>query len=95
MKSKIIISFCIGIFVTIFNVTNLSNLESSKLDFLFDKVEALAAGETLPPVDINCGGSGWGRCYQTIGSAHYWWCKATGFQSDYCPKPFDYMQLKN
>lgn len=91
MKKKIIISVCIGFFITMINLNNLINLDSSKLEFLFENVEALAAGETLPPVDVTCSGKGWGRCYQLNGSAHYWWCKATGFLSDYCDKPFDYM----
>ena len=67
------------------------NVDNTKLELLFDKVEAFAAGETLPPVDVNCSGKGWGRCYEPIGSAHYWWCKETGFLSNYCDKPFDYM----
>ncbi|MDB9247308.1 hypothetical protein PN652_18910, partial [Odoribacter splanchnicus] len=72
-------------------IVPLSCSYNSKLELLFDKVEAFAAGETLPPVDVNCSGKGWGRCYEPIGSAHYWWCKETGFLSNYCDKPFDYM----
>lgn len=87
MKSKIIISFCIGIFVTMINVTNLANLENSKLEFLFDKVEALAAGETLPPVDVICSNSGWGRCWVVGGTPYNRICYFTGYTSDYCPAP--------
>ena len=91
MKRKLIFGSCICIMLTIFNFINMLNVDKSKLELLFDKVEAFAAGETLPPVDVNCSGKGWGRCYEPIGSAHYWWCKETGFLSNYCDKPFDYM----
>ena len=75
MKRKLIFGSCICIMLTIFNFINMLNVDNSKLELLFDKVEAFAAGETLPPVDVNCSGKGWGRCYEPIGSAHYWWCK--------------------
>lgn len=92
MKRKFILGSCACILITIFNFTNLLNVDDSKFELLFDKVEALASGETLPPADVVCSGNNeWGRCFLVIGSAHYWWCKPTGDQSDYCPKPFDYM----
>ena len=56
MKRKLIFGSCICIMLTIFNFINMLNVDNSKLELLFDKVEAFAAGETLPPVDVNCSG---------------------------------------
>lgn len=53
-------------------------------------IEALASGEILPPAEITCS-SGYGTCYEPEGSAHYWTCEFTGYESDYCEEPFDYM----
>lgn len=54
MKRKLIFGSCICIMLTILNFINMLNVDNSKLELLFDKVEAFAAGETLPPVDVNC-----------------------------------------
>ena len=48
MKRKLIFGSCICIMLTIFNFINMLNVDNSKLELLFDKVEAFAAGETLP-----------------------------------------------
>lgn len=94
MKNKIIYVFVILLFTTLVNLSFVIKSENSKLDFLFNKIEALAEDEMwLPEVDVICSGNGYyGRCYEIRGSAHYWWCKFTGYTTDYCVKPFDYMR---
>lgn len=48
MKRKLILGSCVCIVITIFNFANMLNVDDLKLELLFDKIEALAAGETLP-----------------------------------------------
>ena len=42
MKRKLIFGSCICIMLTIFNFINMLNVDNSKLELLFDKVEAFA-----------------------------------------------------
>ena len=46
MKRKLIFGSCICIMLTILNFINMLNVDNSKLELLFDKVEAFAAGST-------------------------------------------------
>ena len=43
MKRKLIFGSCICIMLTIFNFINMLNVDNSKLELLFDKVESFAA----------------------------------------------------
>ena len=77
MKRKLILGSCVCIVITIFNFANMLNVDDLKLELLFDKIEALAAGETLPPIDVICSNAGWGRCWAI-----------DKYESHLCPKPF-------
>ena len=70
MKRKLILGSCVCIVITIFNFANMLNVDDLKLELLFDKIEALAAGETLPPIDVICSNAGWGRCW-AIDTDHF------------------------
>ena len=91
MKRKLILGSCVCIVITIFNFANMLKVDDLKLELLFDKIEALAAGETLPPIDVICSNAGWGRCwaidkYGSLPTSFK--CYFTGDQSHLCPKPF-------
>lgn len=75
----------------IFNFKNMSNVDNSKSELLFDKVEAFATGETLLVVDVIYSSKRGEHCYELVGAAHYWWCRATSFLNDNCDKPFNYI----
>ena len=60
---------------------------------IFSALEALASGETLPPVDVTCDSErlGWGRCFEPViygPIPHpYFECEWTGSPMNYCLEP--------
>lgn len=93
MKKTFICGFItLLIGVTITNISLSINSDKFNIENLFSTIEALASGEDLPPVDVICSNSGWGRCWEIDKYGQLptsFTCKFTGNMSNLCPQPFN------